>query len=138
MLNHERKLEYNARFFLEGYRSRKKFEMQGDTSACVEYLLHLRKKIRQFIFLTLTIVLKTYMTLPITIFQVEGNFSKLLIMKKKLINHARKKTGLLYSLCENITKLMLSKNMQPKNIGKKKVLGVSIIYFVVFAVFVSF
>lgn len=33
---------------------------------------------------------------------------------------------------------MLSKNMQPKNIGKKKVLGVSIIYFVVFAVFVSF
>lgn len=78
------------------------------------------------------------MTLPITIFQVEGNFSKLLIMKKNLINHARKKTGLLYSLCENITKLMLSKNMQPKNIGKKKVLGVSIIYFVVFVVFVSF
>lgn len=39
------------------------------------------------------------MTLPITIFEVEGNFSELLIIKQILINHSRKKTDLLlYSL----------------------------------------
>lgn len=50
------------------------------------------------------------MTLPISICEVERNFSKLLIIKHIFwLTMLKEKTGLLYSLYENITKLVPSR-----------------------------